>query len=299
MPTAATAQRPAPRAEITFQELCGLDFWRELNPQLTIARQALADGTSPRQSLERIAARMARDGYFGDADPELERLTPLIAEGVRACVEQGLPPVFVFLYDEPWTCFARLAPVLGSLIGADYKLLPDFWAWHVDPRKAESGWRPHRDKSDDALNPDGTPKSLTVWIPLSDANPLNSCIYLLPAHLDPLYGKPPRADGALPPVFGARALPAKPGEWLCWNQAVLHWGSGSSEFAEEPRISMALEFQRGDIPAFNTPLLERAPLPDFEFRLRLVAKQILQYRHMYGFSEALTGLATFILSRPA
>ncbi|MDB5441160.1 MAG: hypothetical protein JWM33_3587 [Caulobacteraceae bacterium] len=294
--TATAAQHSVSR-EITVDELCGPEFWRDLNPHLTIGGQDSGGLTAPRQGLERLRARMARDGYFGETDAELERLTPMIGEAVKVCAGAGLPPVFIFLYDQPWTCFQRLSPVIGDLLGADYKLLPDFWAWHVDPLKSESGWRPHRDKNSGALNPDGTPRSLTVWIPLSEANPLNSCIYLLPAHLDPLYGAPPSPN--LPPVFSARALPVKPGDWLCWNQAVLHWGSASSEFAESPRMSMALEFQRGDIAPFNNPLLAQAPLPTYDFRLRLVAKQILQYRHMYGFSDALTGLATYILGRPA
>lgn len=296
--TVATLQRPASRTEISVEELCSQAFWRQLNPHLSLGGPESHAVTSPRQGLERIRARMARDGYFGEVDPELERLTPMIGEAVKACVSLGLPPVFVFLYDEPWACFQRLSPVIGDLLGADYKLLPDFWAWHVDPLKSESGWRPHRDKNANALNPDGTPKSLTVWIPLSEANPLNSCIYLLPAHADPLYNLLPDPNGPVPNGFGARALPVVPGEWLCWNQAVLHWGSPSSEFAESPRMSMALEFQRGDVPPFNMPLLERAPLPSYDWRLRLVGKQILQYRHMYGFSDGLTNLASYILNRP-
>jgi hypothetical protein len=95
----------------------------------------------------------------------------------------------------------------------------------------------------------------------------------------------------------ARALPASPGDYLCWNQAVFHWGSGGSEFSDQPRMSMALEFQRGDIAPFNEPLLPQSPFPDFSMRLPLVAKQILQYQHMYGFSQNLRDLAAYILTQ--
>jgi hypothetical protein len=91
-----------------------------------------------------------------------------------------------------------------------------------------------------------------------------------------------------------RALPAKPGDFLVWNQAVLHWGSLSSEFAEAPRISMALEFQRGDIAPFREPLLDHETLPTFSERVRLIAMQILQYTHMYGVPPKHVQLGQFL-----
>ncbi len=290
-----TARAEAPAQPITFAELCSKAFWQQRFPELAMETKPKQSFTKPKQSLERIGARMAKDGYFGDADAILARHAPLIADAVKRCVSMGLPPVFVFLFDEPWECYHRLKPVIASILGDEYKLLPDFWVWHVDPAKAQSGWTPHRDKGYWSLAPDGTPLSLTLWIPLTDANTMNSCIYMVPAHMDPTYGTP-RDKEHIAPYHGVRALPAKPGEYLCWNQAVFHWGSPASEFASEPRISMALEFQRGGIGEFNSPLLPSEPYPDFTFRLQLIAKQILQYQHMYGFSQELCNLATYILN---
>lgn len=295
MNATATMTSPTPSSTISFAELCDKKFWQAQFPNLTMEATASKSVTKPHQDLERITARMLKDGYFGDSDAIIFRHTNAIAEGVKRCVAMGLPPVFVFLFDEPWECYHRLKPVLSHLLGDDYKLLPDFWAWHVDPQKAQSGWTPHRDKGYWSLAPDGSPLSLTVWMPLSDANPMNSCIYMVPAHLDPTYGTKRDAEHSMPP-YAIRALPAKPGDYLCWNQAVLHWGSPSSEFATAPRISMALEFQRSNIGEFNSPLLPSDPYPDFNFRLRLIAKQILQYQHMYGFSQELRDLAAFILN---
>ena len=100
-----------------------------------------------------------------------------------------------------------------------------------------------------------------------------------------------RTPASLMDMTSVRALPAKPGDVLCWNQAVLHWGSRTSRFAPAPRLSMALEFQRRDIPAWNTPLLDRFANHDFETRLKLVGKQILQYKHMYPLAERFQQLA--------
>lgn len=268
-------------------------FWRDLCPHLTIESADDVGQALPTQSLDRIDSRMKRDGYFGDRDAELERLAPAIGAAVEASLDLNLAPVFAWVYDQPWQCYQRLRGIIGHILGTDYLLLPDFWAWHVDPQKSESGWPPHRDKNFGSLARDGSPISLTAWIPLVDANPLNGCIYIVPAHQDPFYNTQHAAEqkDGLMYLPRARALPAKPGEYLIWNQAVLHWGGASSEFADAPRMSIALEFQKGRVPPFNQPLLEKFPAPNFPTRLRLIGKQILQYRHMYGFSDRLTAIA--------
>ncbi|MEZ5956660.1 MAG: phytanoyl-CoA dioxygenase family protein [Hyphomonadaceae bacterium] len=277
-------------------DLRKISYWRDLAPQLSIEGATQNRFTAPRQSFERLAQRMSKDGYFQEADNDLIDAAARLGETITRCVERGLPAVFVWLYDEPWRCFARLRPVLSHFLGPEYKMLPDFWAWHVDPRKSEAGWSPHIDRGGQrTLAVDGSPLSLTCWIPLTDANPLNSCMYLIPAFLDPFYGRAHERN-QLPRPETIRALPAKPGEYLIWNQAVLHWGSSASEFADGPRMSMAIEFQRGDIAPFNSPLLDQ--IPDFAERRRLLGKQILQYKHMYKFTTELVALANHFLSSP-
>lgn len=295
MPNTALASQP--NETLTYGQLLDRTFWQKRFPQLSIEkRDSTSSFTKPHQPLERITARMRKEGYFGDTDAIIARHATPLAKAAAECAAMGLPPVFTFLFDEPWECFHRLQPVLSHLLGHDYLLLPDFWTWHVDPSKGQSGWKPHRDKGHWSLAADGSPLSLTVWVPLSEANTLNSCMYIIPANQDPTYGTPQDSNFQAP-TNAVRALPAKPGDYLCWNQAVYHWGSPSSEFATSPRISMALEFQRGDIQPFNQPLLYRAPYPNFNLRLQLIAKQILQYQHMYGFSQPLRDLATTILEQ--
>jgi hypothetical protein len=121
-------------------------------------------------------------------------------------------------------------------------------------------------------------------------------MYILPANRDPVYGGENEGQWRID-VAKVRAMPAKPGEFLCWNQAVLHWGGEASRFAPSPRLSMALEFQSGERAPFNQPLI--APLSNlsFESRLKLVAKQILQYRHMYPLAPRFEALAQRLLDQ--
>jgi ectoine hydroxylase-related dioxygenase (phytanoyl-CoA dioxygenase family) len=119
-------------------------------------------------------------------------------------------------------------------------------------------------------------------------------MYLVPAHRDPTYGteRDSQWTFAYPDV---RALPAAVGDVFVWNQAVLHWGAHGSAMAREPRISMAFEFQRDDVPAFNEPLIPPTAVLRFEDRLKLIAKQIIQYKHMYRVAPEVEGAARDLL----
>lgn len=59
---------------------------------------------------------------------------------------------------------------------------------------------------------------------------------------------------------------------------------------------MALESRRNDVAPFNKPLLGALPNLRFETRLWLVAKQMLQYQHMYPLRDDLRTSAREILS---
>lgn len=133
-----------------------------------------------------------------------------------------------------------------------------------------------------------------MWVPLSEASPSNGCMYMLPANRDPVYGTENDKNWQVEFPF-IRALPGGPGDFFIWNQAVLHWGAQSSPFSETPRMSMALEFQRADIQPFNLPLLGTLPVLDFPSRLKLVAKQILQYQHMYPLPAETQAMAQQVL----
>jgi len=287
-----------------FTDLGTEAYWRRHFPKLSIGQRltpALRDRILTRRARDDEIAlldeRMAVDGYIQGRDNTLAKNAPLLAAAVKTCKALEVPPTFLFVFDEVWECFYSLNAMLSHFLG-DYRLLPDFWVWHVDPSHEEAGWAPHRDKGRVSLGPDGRPLSLTVWIPLSVATPLTSCMYVLPKGRDPVYGTEQEYEFQIDPP-AVRALPGGPGDWFCWNQALLHWGSVSSRFADQPRISMALELQRADVKPFNQPLLPPFSSLDFPSRLLLIAKQILQYRHMYRVHPDIEAYAQSILRKSA
>lgn len=192
-------------------------------------------------------------------------------------------PILTFLADEPWLIFLQHNQVLASILGDDYRMLPAFWAWYVEG--GSKGWPPHRDLGRGSVTMGGDPISLTMWIPLSAAVPPSSCMYVLPADRDPLYltareNQPYNWEEHLQDIC---ALPAVPGEFYVWNQALLHWGSAAAQGAP-PRLSLATEFVRS---RSNGSFSDTRPheLPSFVERCRLIAYQIRRYHHMSGMSS--------------
>jgi hypothetical protein len=266
------------------------EYWLALAPRLHIEDPSLLAGVAELDLPASLAGQLQHDGYAqGRADWGVD--VRLMADAVRALCAANLSPLFACLYDEFWCPLRRLHRLHAALLGGSYRLLPDVWILNVDPRKGEAGWRPHRDKGRRALFDDGSPKSLTTWIPLSRATPLNGCLYIVPAQLDPTYATADETEMKFD-YQSIRALPAGPGDFVIWNQALFHWGSRSSPEAEESRVSMAFQLQRGDVPAFDSPLIDPLAVPPFEARLKLIARQLYRYRHMYELDPELVRMAS-------
>jgi hypothetical protein len=269
-------------------------YWRSFAPSLHVDDDSFLRDVAPldvpAHELRGLMSQLKEEGYFHQtANWGLD--LKLMAETVRSLAKADLPPVFAFLYDEFWYPFYKLRSVYEGVLGGRYYFLPSCWVWNIDPAKGDSGWAPHRDMGRTSLFDDGSPKSITTWIPLSSATPLNGCMYIVPASHDPTYATAEEANWKLDPS-SVRALPANPGDFLVWNQAVLHWGGKSSPRATESRVSMAFEFQRADVPPINMPLIDPTRIVPFETRLRLIGKQILQYQHMYKLEPNIARLAS-------
>ncbi|OBG32600.1 phytanoyl-CoA dioxygenase family protein [Mycolicibacter heraklionensis] len=275
------------------------EFWAQLCPEMSIeaggARPSAAVG-----ELDTQLANLKREGYVQVPDALPEAAIAPIRAGVSTLFQQGIPLAFAFVYDELWLAFQGLSEFLSSVMGEGYQALPDFWVWHVNPSDNAVGWGPHRDRVIGTLDADNSPRTLTVWLPFTDATPLNGCMYVLPAHLDDRFVQR-RWDGpdntTVRNLQDIRALPATAGTMFAWNQAVLHWGGRGSRLGAAPRISAAFEFQRSDCAPFNTPLLDPGRMPTFTERLGLIGKQVLQYRHMYPLASDVEAIATLLAER--
>lgn len=289
-----------PAGPIDIARLKDRAMWEAFAPGLHIEDphllpQASLIGLSEEQK-PRIRAQILEEGYFQGSNVNWRLDLPLMVETVRRLSAASLPPVFAFLFDEFWVPFRKLAPVYQMLLG-NYALLPAFWIWDVDPQRSEAGWAPHRDKGRRSLLPDGSPGAISTWIPLTPATPLNGCMYLVPAQHDQTYNTP-EEDRHRFDVQCVRALPAVPGDFFMWNQAILHWGSMTSRYATGPRISMSVEYQRGDIPSLQGKLLDPHAMLPFRTRLWLIALQIMQYKHMYKLLAEVDQLAEDLMKRP-
>lgn len=280
---------------VAFDKLTSRDYWRARAPALHIDDRAVCEKAfcDARPGIETLRSRLLTEGYFkarNDWGVDLD----LMAKTVRAMADDGIPPVFCFVYDEFWAPLRALAPLYRALLG-EFAMLPDLWIWNVDPAKGQSGWRRHRDKGKRSLFPDGSPMSLSTWIAVSRATPSNGCMRLIPANADPTYNTPlERALSRLDLKACenlARVLPAEPGDFFVWNQAVLHWGGQSSPDGGESRISMACECQRTDVKPFRKFLIAPDAAMTFEKKLGLIGMQILHYRHMYRLDPSTERLA--------
>lgn len=291
-----TASSPALPRPPTTAEATSADFWRELCPALSIEGPA----TSPLARLPAANSALVllrEEGYIHAPDVFTDADTERLYDGIRRLVERGIPPPFAFVYDEYWSVFRGLSAFLLATLGDNYRMLPDVWAWHVHPSEDAAGWVPHRDRSGVTVDPDNSPHSLTVWLPLTDATPLNGCMYVLPARHDPDLRTANRPEDGVYRFAGdtlqnIRALPATAGSLLAWNQSLLHWGSRASHLGTHPRCSIAAQFQRGDLPPLERPLFDPTTPPSFADRLGLLGHLFCVFSGFLGLPPEIRVVAT-------
>jgi hypothetical protein len=214
------------------QEIEDPDYWRGVNPGSSISEVPLRDlqgyGEVAAQEVDRYEDQLREDRYF--------QTDPVIPEAMRqemlGCIESvrkaGLPVMYALVYDVFYRAFYYFDTALAHVLGPEYKLIPNFWVYYIEPSDGGKGFEPHRDAEyADTIGADGLPTVLTLWVAVTDATPLNSCMYVLPATRDPQYAQAIHdldtgATGfALEDV---RALPARAGTLSCWDQYIFHWG---------------------------------------------------------------------------
>jgi hypothetical protein len=272
------------------------DYWRNLIPELTISSAVPTVVASQHATVGEIAShdRFIDEGYLVFDSFISKEVTDRLLAGIERLRATGWLPVFSFLYDEYWQLFAEVSDIVTSALGTEARMMPDFWTWFVEPTSDDAGWPPHREKLYDTLLPDGLPKCMTAWISLTNADPLNGCLYFLPANRDPDYRNFGKPFGPVD-LQDVRAVPAPRGSVVIWNERLVHWGARSSKYAREPRVSIACEFQRGDVGAFSEPLLPLGTVPPFEMRWALVGRQLIQYKNRNDFTDGTLTLANLMV----
>lgn len=251
------------------------EFWRRFAPNMNTAGLAIGPRFEiPEANLDVVQREINTVGYS-----QIDSVFPIdeIAEvhrAIKAMREIGLLPLYAFAFDETWGLFLRMSTVWKKILGDDWVFIPALWGWWVEPGALNAGWPAHRDRGkQNSLHPDGSPMSLTAWIPLTRATPANGCMYVLPTGLD--FDKL-----TLKTIQNARAMPAAPGSILLWNQAVWHWSGTSSRRAPNPRVSISVEMQTSKVKPFQNRILDPLMMPPpLNQRLALIGQQVLQYLH--------------------
>jgi hypothetical protein len=273
------------------------DLWRRINPHLTISdtpftdRPATYDFSLP--DIERARLQICEDGYLQTGPGVPANDCRALSLAIERIIEARYHPMFLAVYDEYWRVLQRIAPLLTPILGEHYRVLGDFWIWCISHRTASAGWRPHRDhqfRRRITLRDDRTPTIVTVWIPFTDATPLNGCMYLLPLPRDPNFPDRPDAFEASS-LQDVRALPAQAGSVLAWNQYILHWGGAASRWADGPRMSTGIYAQAGDVPLFTEKPVDFDQTLPFAKRLSLIASNMLLYQQEHRFPPELVDMA--------
>lgn len=266
-------------------------YWEELFPLFSITDHPFQSNSNHFQveaeAIDFCIEQLKHDGYF---------ITPPIIpeeelQQLRACITkvatQGHRPNLAFIYDEVFAVFGRLKQVLTPILGENYQLIPDeIGGFYIQTEDAKSGTGPHRDNihtHSSLTYQDGLPTLINVWIPLTDATTLNSCMYVIPKHADPFleentplntYGQDYSWQEVSKLLQLARAVPAPAGSILGWDTNLMHWGGTSSIFAKQPRLSLACYFQSAQVPPYHKFTMNlSAPIP-FDYRLYLIEKLI-------------------------
>jgi len=272
-------------------------YWQELAPGLSVGGERADTSTVEfsELALAEISEHFHAQGYLNLAPVFSETELAPLKRALGAFADAELPPVFIYLYDQPWQLFGRLGKLIEYFLGAHFALLPNFWAWHIPSISGEGGWPPHQDCQAKTRFVEGdgeqTLISLSLWIPLVDVSEDNCCMYVLPRSQEHKY-KPAITDPDQIELTNGVALPAKAGSVMGWSQDLYHWSGRMSVAANQPRLSLSLEFQNSAFAPLAEPLLNVTTPPPFETRLALIAAQFEKYKHMEYREFDITGLPT-------
>lgn len=254
-------------------QLLDPDYWRALNPELTVSSVPPATVAPPYRhdwaTTDVCHQRLRQEGYVLSPPIVPPEMVARLRTAVERIVAKGLPPGCALMYDEFYQVYAGVLSAVTPILGDNAILMPeDFWVFFVPAGDgAASSWTafpPHKDWAD--LDPGvmagDLPTVLVGWVALTDVTPNDSCMYVVPGDCDRGYRTDDRVvhaeDFRLQDV---RAVPASAGQVLLFSTHVSHWGSRSSRWATHPRVSISMFFQRADVPRRFSDVLDlRMPI---------------------------------------
>lgn len=247
-------------------------------------------------------------GWARQHDGEEEARLESYAAAIDELEKMGFPPAFLMAFAAPWASVSALASRLAPVYGLSMQF--DFTVFNV--KLGGAGWSMHRDRPGADTKrafsePEGMPRSTTVWLALTDATPATSCIYVLPAPADPHYrcavdaDASAAADDADITLIAAaehqhiRALPTSRGTALVWSHRLIHWGSAHGGGLPDARKTIA--FGMSDIGFEAALLAAPSAVPQFEARLALIALTLIGYHHTEPVARPLIPLILSALAR--
>ena len=257
-----------------------INFWRKFSTDLHIDDSKFLNGQSvldiSDKAIEGLKDRIISEGYFQLPPQELFLPLDKMAEVITRLHKENIPITFAFIYDEFWVLYLRYHKLLCGILGNEYTRRPLFLAWRIDPTNNDAGFSPHRDYPVDEFSDNGLPADLSFWIPLTDSTPLNGCIYIVPANLDPTYNTKDR-DLWKFEIQDIQCVPCNAGGAIAWNFSTIHWGGRSNPRAKHPRISVAFEFQTNKPNLIPSQISDPLSIPIFETRIKYCSRQTIDF----------------------
>ena len=124
------------------------EYWRSLNPALTISDWPCAEVLTPIETpapvVDRHVQQLREEGYL-QTEPLLDEVAMArFRLGVERVSRAGFPSVFACVYDEFYQLFAGLERNLTPILGERYLMVPEgFWAFFVGADDSGAGaWLP-------------------------------------------------------------------------------------------------------------------------------------------------------------
>ncbi|GLC45737.1 hypothetical protein PLESTB_000504000 [Pleodorina starrii] len=220
-----------------------------------------------------------------------------LARNMVTLMQHGWPATFLLMFDEVWALIHRASALMAATTGGNACNM-DVLCWYVDPNRGDAGFSPHRDRQPDDSPAtfrasDGSPMYSTCWVPLTDACPENSCLYMVPRWADPGYFKGDDDDGPDPlnvalaskeAFQSIRAFPAVAGSAIVFTHRIIHWGSRGRKGYHTPRL--AVSWGCAD-DAYEPPYFSREhlPYPPMALRAALACGQMLAYHERFTMSR--------------